>query len=236
MSGVAAYRRSDFKAAIVQWEKLLTLLEPGTSDAQQVEGDIADARAKAAMPAASNSTLSQAPPRLNEAASESGKLPPVPTGAAAGMTPEMINQMVDRLAARLKDAPDDLAGWAKLARAYKVQGRVAEAEQAYARTGKLLDSDPDLMMQYADLLATRANGNFKGKPQALIAKVLTINPKHPVALMMAGQAAYQAADYPKAIGYWETVLTVLPPGTTDVDQVKSEIADAKAKMGAKPKP
>jgi cytochrome c-type biogenesis protein CcmH len=141
--------------------------------------------------------------------------------------------MVDRLAARLKDNPDDVAGWAKLARAYKVQGRVAEAELAYAKTGKLLDSDPDLMTQYADLLATRANGDFKGKPLALINKALALNPKHPMALMMAGQAAYKAADYARAVTHWETVLTILPPGSPDADQVKAEIADAKIKLNTK---
>jgi len=145
----------------------------------------------------------------------------------------MINQMVDRLAARLKENPNDFAGWAKLARAYKVQGRTAEAEQAYAKTGTLLTTDPDLMTQYADLIATRTQGDFKGKPQELINKALSIDPKHPVALMMAGQAAYRAGDYARAITHWETVLTVLPPNSPDSAQVKAEIADAKTKLGSK---
>ncbi len=221
MSGVAAYRRSDFKLAIVQWEKLLAVLEPGSTDAQQIQANIDEARAKAGLP------------NTSVAANETGKLPPVPAGAAAGMTPEMINQMVDRLATRLKDNPNDFAGWAKLARAYKVQGRTAEAEQAYAKTGTLLTTDPDLMTQYADLIATRTQGDFKGKPQELINKALSVNPKHPVALMMAGQAAYRAGDYARAITHWETVLTVLPPNSPDSAQVKAEIADAKTKLGSK---
>ncbi len=236
MSGVAAYRRSEFKLAITQWEKLMTVLEPGSPDAQQVEADIADARSKAGITAPRQAAQLPPPPKLNETNAETGKLPPVPAGAAAGMTPEMINQMVDRLAARLKENPDDTAGWARLARAYKVQGRSAEAEQAYAKTGKLLDTDPDLMTQYADLLATQAKGDFKGKPQTLINKALAINSKHPTALMMAGQAAYRAADYATAIKHWETVLTVLPANSPDGEQVKSEIADAKAKMNPRPKP
>jgi len=221
MSGVAAYRRLDFKLAITQWEKLLAVLEPGSTDALQIQANIDEARAKAGMP---NAPV---------AANETGKLPPVPAGAAAGMTPEMINQMVDRLAARLKDNPNDFAGWARLARAYKVQGRTTEAEQAYAKTGTLLTTDPDLMTQYADLIATRTQGDFKGKPQELINKALSIDPKHPIALMMAGQAAYRAGDYARAITHWETVLTVLPPNSPDSAQVKAEIADAKTKLGSK---
>jgi cytochrome c-type biogenesis protein CcmH len=226
MSGVAAYRRSDFKLAVAQWEKLLAVLDPESPDAQQVEADIADARAKAGLPAAK--TGPRAGP--GSAGSEAGKLPPVDPAVAAGMTPEKINQMVDALAARLKANPDDLAGWVRLARAYKVQGRLAEAEEAFAKAGKLVDTDPDLLTQYADLLAMRTN-SLEGRPLALVNKALALNPKHPMALMLAGSAAFRRADYKQAIAYWETVLTVLPPESQDAAQVKTEIADARSKAG-----
>ena len=232
ISGVAAYQRTDYKGAIAHWEKLLTVLEPGSPDAVQVESDIADARAKAGL-APSTAKAAMAPPLVSAASGESGKLPPVPEGAAGGMTPEMINQMVDRLATRLKDNPDDVAGWARLARAYKVQGRVDEAEKAYAKTGKLLQTDPDLMTQYADVLVMRSKGDFKGQPQTLIDRALAVNPKHPMALMMAGQAAFSSANYARAIGHWETVLGVLPPGSPDATAVQAEIAQAKARLGQK---
>lgn len=218
MAGVVAYQRADYKGAIVRWEKLLSLVPPDSQDAQQMQANIADARAKAGLPAG-----------------ESNKLPPVPAAAAEGMTQENINQMVDRLAARLKDNPDDFAGWAKLARAYKVQGRLDEAAAAYAKTGKLLDSDADLLTQYADLLATRAK-SLEGKPTELIKKALALAPKHPMALMMAGQAAYQSGNYAGAIGHWQTALTTLPANSPDIDPIRAEIADAKAKMGSAGKP
>lgn len=230
MAGVAAYRRSDFKGAVNRWETLLTLLEPGSPDAQQVETDIADARAKAGLPAAQKVTAPPATPAAGPAA-EAGKLPPVDPAAAAAMTPEMINQMVDRLAARQKTNPDDLPGWVRLAHAYKVQGRLADAEQAYAKAGKLMDSDPDLLTQYADVLATRADNKIEGRPLALVNKALALNPKHPTALMMAGTAAYRRADYAQAVAHWEKVLTVLPPGSSDATQVQAEIADARTKGG-----
>jgi cytochrome c-type biogenesis protein CcmH len=151
------------------------------------------------------------------------------------MTPEKINQMVDRLAARLKDNPDDLAGWARLARAYKVQGRMDEAANAYAKTGKLLDTDADLLTQYADLLATRSK-SLQGKPSELVNKALSIAPKHPMALMMAGQAAYQVGNYAGAIGHWQKALTVVPPNSPDIEPIKAEIADAQLKLKASGKP
>jgi len=218
--GIAAYQRADYAGAVKVWEKLVSLMDPASPDAQQMQANIADARAQGKLPPA-----------------DATKLPPVPTGAAAGgMTPEMINQMVERLATRLKDNPDDYTGWARLANAYKVQGKLDDAAQAFAKTGPLLTTDANLITQYADLLATRAKGDFKGQPITLINQALRIDPKQPNALMMAAQAAYQAADYAKAIGYWETVLTILPGNSHDSQQVKAEIADAKSKMGAQNKP
>ena len=220
MSGVAAYRRSDFKLAVAQWEKLLALLDPASPDAQQVLADITDARTKAGMPAGAAA-----------GAGAAGKLPPVDPTAAAGMTPEKINQMVESLAARLKANPDDLPGWVHLARAYKTQGRLPEAEAAFGKASRLVDKDPDLLTQYADLLAMRANG-LEGRPLALVNKALALNPKHPMALMLAGSAAYRRADYTQAIAYWERVLAVLPPGSPDAKQVEAEIADARSKSSS----
>lgn len=230
LAGNAAYRQGNFAAAVNNWEKLLSVLEPGSPDAQQVETDIAEARAKAGMPAAAKTT-SQGAGNARGAGSEAGKLPPVDAAAAGPMTPEKINQMVERLAERLKANPDDLAGWARLARAYKVQKRLAEAEQAYGKAGKLVESDPDLLTQYADLLAMRANNNLEGRPLKLVNKALALNPDHPMALMLAGSAAFQRADYKQAVLYWEKVLTVLEPGSADAIQVTAEIADARAKGG-----
>jgi cytochrome c-type biogenesis protein CcmH len=45
----------------------------------------------------------------------------------------MIRSMVERLAERMKDTPDDLAGWQRLARAYRVLGETEKAEEAEAR-------------------------------------------------------------------------------------------------------
>ena len=230
MAGVASYRRADYKGAVTYWETLLALLEPGSPDAQQVETDIADARAKGALPGGQKVNTTVTAPTTGGGA-EAGKLPPVDPAAAAAMTPEMVNQMVDRLAERLKTNPDDMTGWARLARAYKMQGRLAEAEQAYAKAGKLVDGDPDLLTQYADVLAMRADSKLEGRALAMVNKALVLNPMHPIALMMAGSAAYRRADYAQAAAHWEKVLTVLPPGSNDAVQVQAEISDARAKGG-----
>jgi cytochrome c-type biogenesis protein CcmH len=71
----------------------------------------------------------------------STKAPPGPNAqdiaAAQSMSPEerqaMIRSMVERLAARLEQQPDDKEGWARLAHAYDVLGDAEKARAARAR-------------------------------------------------------------------------------------------------------
>lgn len=202
MAGIAAYQQANYSGAVAHWEKLLTVLEPDSDESQQVAANIAEARKNAGI------------------------------SSAAGVTTQtQIDQMVQRLADRLKANPDDLEGWSRLARSYKVQGRLDEAEKAYDKAAKLVNTDANLLTQYADLLATRAGGNLDGRPLVLLNKALTINPKQPEALMMVASAAYRRADYTTAITHWETVLTVLEPGSRDAVLVSAEIAKARHKLG-----
>ena len=178
------------------------MLEPDSEEAQQVESSLAEARKNASV-----------------------------SSAAGVTTQDQINQMVQRLADRLKANPDDLEGWSRLARAYKVQGRLEQAENAYEKAIKLVNTDANLLTQYADLLAMRAGNTLEGRPLAILDKALAINPKQPEALMMVASAAYRRADYTLAITRWETVLTVLEPGSRDAVLVSAEIAKARSKLG-----
>ena len=49
----------------------------------------------------------------------------------------MIRSMVESLADRLKEEPDDLGGWHRLARAYQVLGETKKAKEANAQIERL---------------------------------------------------------------------------------------------------
>jgi cytochrome c-type biogenesis protein CcmH len=156
-------------------------------------------------------------------------------------TTEKITQMVDGLAAKLKANPDNPMGWAMLARSYKVMGRLDDAEQAFAKATAVIDTDADMLVEYADLLAVRAGGTIEGKPLALIRQALKINPQHPMGLMLNGIAAYRRADFAGAVAQWEKLLAIMEPGSPEATQMEADIADARAqaalaKKGARTKP
>ncbi len=214
LAATGAYRQGNYAAAVNYWEKLLPMMDPESPDMAQLQSDIEDARAKAGMKASSSSPLTSAAPQKPST--------------------EEIAKMVEGLATRLKANPGDLDGWARLGRSYKVMGRVDEAEAAYAKTGKLLETNPDVMVDFADLLATRAGGKLEGKPLDLVNKALVLNPRHPMALMLSGSAALKRGDYAGAVQTWEKLLPVLAAGSRDAQWLASSIADARAKGGLSP--
>jgi len=149
------------------------------------------------------------------------------------VTAEQINGMVEKLAARLKENPDDEKGWLMLARSYKAMGRLPEAAEAYAKGGKMLQESAPLLTDYAETLATLSQGRFAGKPTQLINQALKLNPEEPQALILAGAAASERQDYKAAIGYWERLLPMVEPGSEEEGSLKSALDGLREKAAAK---
>ena len=80
-------------------------------------------------------------------------------GASADDRQAMINAMVERLAARLEQQPNDVEGWTRLGRSYMVLGQPDKARDAYARAVKLKPDDQGLKQSYAEASAAAGGGN-----------------------------------------------------------------------------
>lgn len=145
-------------------------------------------------------------------------LDPIQSSAQPKMTPEQIEAMVGKLAARMQANPDDLQGWLMLARSYKTLGRYDDAAQAYGKAEKAIDGEPDLLASYAETLAMAAGKGLSGKPRELVEKALKIDPQHGHSLFLAGAAAMEAGDNKQAIAYWETLLPQVEAGS-DIDRM-----------------
>lgn len=150
------------------------------------------------------------------------------------ITQESVEKMVAEFAAKMEKEPDNLKGWAMLARSYRILGRNAEAANAYARAGSFVDSDPQLLADYADVLAANADGNFAGKPQQLINKALALDPNNLLALWLSGTAAFNAQNYKAAVQSWEKLAKQLPPDTDETRAITASIAEARSKGGLPP--
>jgi len=158
-------------------------------------------------------------------------LDPLQTQAQSRVSPQQIQDMVAKLAAKLKQNPDDAKGWVMLARSYKVLGRFADAADAYSHAGALVDQDPVLLADYAELLGQMNKGSLQGKASELIARALQLDPDEPQALFLAGAAASERLDFSATAEHWERLLPQLEPGSEEARSLEAAITNARKVAG-----
>ena len=169
-------------------------------------------------------------------------LPSVSSPAAQGgldvahQTSEGLDALSERLKKRLEQSPDDGVGWALLARSYVEIGRHADAAPIYEKAMKLIPDDPQMLVDYADVLGMLNGRKLAGKPEQLIQQALKIDPNHVKALMLAGTVAFDRKEFRRAAQYWERGSANLP---ADVEaevrqELLSGIAEAKGLASGKP--
>jgi cytochrome c-type biogenesis protein CcmH len=144
------------------------------------------------------------------------------------MTPQQTEANVAKLAKRLEQNPNDAPGWTMLARSYSQMEKYKEASAAFEKATALVDNDADLWAEYA-YAAEMANGqDMQGKPVELVNKALKLDPNNQKALLLAGNAAFEAKDYKQAIAYWEKLSQALPPNSEIGQALNDKLTKAKS--------
>ena len=148
--------------------------------------------------------------------------------AAAGMTPDermaMIRAMVEGLAARLEEDPDDLEGWRRLARSYAVLGEPAKAADALRRAAALAPDDLETLRAYARALSGDAGPEPPPPAAAAVyARILALDPEDEPALWFSGLAAAERGDPATARTHWQRLLALLVPGTEEHGAVRTAL-------------
>jgi cytochrome c-type biogenesis protein CcmH len=135
-----------------EWQKLLHQRIAEVAKAEGIDPASVMPSASAMAPGGT------APSRPAESGMPSQETVAATAKATQGASPEerraMIESMVERLASRLEQQPDDAEGWVRLGRSYMVLQQPAKARDAYARAAKLRPADTALAQALAD--ATRA--------------------------------------------------------------------------------
>ncbi|MDJ0981786.1 MAG: c-type cytochrome biogenesis protein CcmI [Kiloniellales bacterium] len=129
----------------------------------------------------------------------------------------MIRGMVEGLAERLENEPDDIEGWRMLARSYDVLGEPKKAAEVHQRLIALLPEDAAPRIAYAEALIAAGNPTAPPPPEAVAAleQALELDAANPDALFHLGEAARRKGDATSAGLYWQRLLEQLPPGTDE---------------------
>ncbi|MEK7989560.1 MAG: c-type cytochrome biogenesis protein CcmI [Thiotrichaceae bacterium] len=136
--------------------------------------------------------------------------------AKHGQMPSDFEKMVDGLATRLEQQPDDIKGHYMLARSYAMLKRYPEAIEVYTKLVTLTEGkDPNILVDYAETAAIVNDNKLTGLPTMLLNNALEIDPKHVSALWLSGFAAREQDQLQQALDYWERLLPLLPENETD---------------------
>ncbi|MEX2455468.1 MAG: c-type cytochrome biogenesis protein CcmI [Rhodospirillaceae bacterium] len=137
----------------------------------------------------------------------------------------MIRSMVDRLAARLEENPDDPEGWMRLGRARSVLGESDAAKQAHAQAAALRPADTAVLAAWADSIVAAAEPGppDRAELKPVIDRILARDDRHPRALWLAGALALSADEPAAARRHWTLLLETLDPNGIQYVELKRQI-------------
>ncbi len=129
--------------------------------------------------------------------------------SAAGETPQA---MVSKLARRLEDNPNDLAGWLMLGRSYAVLQQYPLALRAYERADRLAGGrNVDALVGEAEVLTLTDERELDGRAGRLVEQALALDPSSGKALFFGAAAAMHRGDLPLARERFTQLLALNPP-------------------------
>jgi cytochrome c-type biogenesis protein CcmH len=231
------------EAARMAYERALEQLKPDDPRRATVEAQLA----------AFDAGGGQAPSAAAEAAPESAAEPAAATTASSMPQPSaedqaamaalpadqqsaQIRAMVDGLAARLEENPEDVDGWLNLARSRAVLGEADAAKEAYRRALEIAPDSPDVLKAYAHSLLgavdPRTNTTAVGEEAVgIYQKVVGMLPDDPEAHWYLGLAAVQQDRLDQAAEHWGVALAALSPEHPNYAGIAASLEEIKRQIG-----
>ena len=145
-----------------------------------------------------------------------------------------VEKMIDRLARRLAENPDDLQGWLMLGRSYMVQERFADAARALANANRLGDNSPDIAANYGEALAAAAEGIVTPAARSQFQSSLEADSQHPKARYYLGLALAQEGRLDEALRAWVDLAADSSPDASWQAAVFQQIERVAAELGVDP--
>lgn len=119
--------------------------------------------------------------------------------------------LIEQLRAAVARNPDDLRGQQLLARNEAALGNFVQAAAAQRRALELQDGPrAEDVAHLAELMAYAAGGYVSPEGEAVVRRALTLDPRQPLALYLAGLMMAQGGRDDLAATYWQDALAMAP--------------------------
>ncbi len=143
-----------------------------------------------------------------------------------------VDEMIERLATRLKQSPGDANGWRMLGWSYFNTQRFAESADAYAKAIELQPEVAALKTARGEAMVRAAKDAVKPEAMALFDEALKADPKDPRARYFKGLAKEQAGDKKGAVEDWIAVLKDSAPAEPWWAELRTRTAELGKELGA----
>ena len=141
-----------------------------------------------------------------------------------------LAQLADQLSKKLETQPDNVEGWALLARTYLSMHRYSDSVSAFEKATRLVSGDADLMADYVDAQVMNQGGKFDASSEAALGKLLELNPTHIKGLLLKGTMEFDRNDFSAAIATWEKIQQIPGLDNQTAEFIKQNIEQAKGMM------
>jgi len=149
---------------------------------------------------------------------------------AAAPSMEMAN-LISRLVERLKNEPNDRAGWILLGRSYLMTEQSAKAAEAYGRAVALDGNDAEVQMAFGEAQVYVADGIVTPRALTAFETALKLDPKHPGARYYLALARAQAGDNKAALEQWSALAADSAPDAPWMNALRSRMEEAARTAG-----
>jgi cytochrome c-type biogenesis protein CcmH len=137
--------------------------------------------------------------------------PPRQAPARAQASLGSVDEMIARLAARLRRQPDDPEGWRLLGWSYLKTDRFADAAAAYRRAVEFDPKSASLRSALGEALVKAADGQVTAEAKTMFDHAFRLDPKDFGARYYRALAKAQAGDKAAAINDWIALLNDADP-------------------------
>jgi len=138
------------------------------------------------------------------------------------MTPELIASVAERVVQR----PDNLYYWTILAEDAVASNNMLAASGYFAEAIRIQPNEPYLLGQYAQALFFVDANRFSDRVIAAVDRAYGADSQNQTVLGLKGIQAFQEADYPRAISYWQGASTGLNPASDSWKALQGGIQQA----------
>ena len=214
LAGLAAYQDQEFALAIESWQALLEVTNDDAPWRALVRDNIVRAAEEGGldMPAG----LLIAGPSQDDIA--------MAADMSAQERQEMIKTMVASLSDRLKEAPDDFAGWQRLARAYEVLGDDTERARALIGAANANPDDQPSQLAALEFIFTTDQGKrWLDEANVMVRRLEKAQNSLAETLLFQIYFARLSGDKAAERRALETLLERLPEDAPQRPQIKADI-------------